>query len=501
MTGKVTLVGAGPGDSGLMTISGMKALETAQVVLADRLVGPGILSRIPPSAEIIQVGKESGRHPVPQQEINALILEKARAGLNVVRLKGGDPYLFGRGAEELEAVAAAGIPFAVVPGISASLAVPSYAGIPVTHREHSSSVHILTGHAKAGRTPDIDYESLVRLGGTLVFMMGFEALDSILDSLLTAGLNPVTPVALIQEGTLPTQRKLVATAATLSQRARESGMAPPAVLVVGEVCTLSPQLDWFSTLPLSGKRVLVTRPQSADSRLADMLEALGCEAIRFPCIRLIPTPGGALPQGLCDYHWIVFTSAFGVDTFFSLLRSEGRDIRSLAGQKFAAIGAATAAAIERRGILVDYMPSVYDAAHLARGLADSMDPGQQVLLFRAGLGTRELPQILGERGIPYLDHAAYDTLYHNSASPQIIRLLQEGGIDYVTFTSASTVRGFVEAVGSEAASGGGFTALCIGRQTAAEAEAAGMSVLISREATMDSMVAMLLAHEGASDSL
>ena len=500
MTGKVTLVGAGPGDGGLMTINGRKALESAQVVLADRLVGPGILSLVPPSAEIIQVGKESGCHPVPQREINALILEKARAGLNVVRLKGGDPYLFGRGAEELEAVAAAGIPFGVVPGVSASLAVPSYAGIPVTHREHSSSVHILTGHAKAGHTPDIDYESLVRLGGTLVFMMGFEALDSILDGLRAAGLNPETPAALIQEGTLPTQRKLVATAATLSQRAEEEGMAPPAVLVVGAVCTLSQSLDWFSALPLCGKRVLVTRPQSADSRLADMLEALGCEAIRFPCIQLVPTPGGALPRGLEDYHWIVFTSAFGVDTFFSLLRREGRDIRSLAGQSFAAIGSATAAALERREVLVDYMPSVYDAVHLAEGLADNMLPGQQALLFRAGMGTPELPRILEEHGISYLDHAAYDTLYHNPASPRIVRLLREGAVDYVTFTSASTVRGFVEAVGAEAASNRKFIALCIGQQTAAGAEAAGMTVLISPEATIDSMVAALLAHEGADGS-
>jgi len=500
MTGKVTLVGAGPGDGGLMTINGRRALESAQVVLADRLVGPGILSLIPPSAEIIQVGKESGRHPVPQQEINALILEKARAGLNVVRLKGGDPYLFGRGAEELEAVAAAGIPFGVVPGVSASLAVPSYAGIPVTHREHSSSVHILTGHAKAGHTPDIDYKSLVRLGGTLVFMMGFEALDSILDGLRAAGLSPETPAALIQEGTLPTQRKLVATAATLFQRAEEAGMAPPAVLVVGAVCALSQSLDWFSALPLSGKRVLVTRPQSADSRLADMLEALGCEAIRFPCIQLVPIPGGTLPQGLEDYHWIVFTSAFGVDMFFSLLRREGRDIRSLTGQSFAAIGSATAAALERRGVLVDYMPPVYDAAHLAEGLADNMLPGQKALLFRAGMGTRELPRILEEHGISYLDHAAYDTLYHNPAFPRIVRLLREGVVDYVTFTSASTVRGFVEAVGAEAASNRKFTALCIGQQTAAEAEAAGMTVLISPEATIDSMVSALLAHEGADDS-
>jgi len=486
--GRVILVGAGPGDAGLLTRRGERALGDAQVVLADRLVGPGVLALVPPGAELILVGKSSGHHPIPQEEINALLVEKAREGKVVVRLKGGDPYLFGRGAEELEAVRAAGIPVQMVPGVTAALAVPAWAGIPVTHRAHSSSVHILTGHSGRGGSPELDCKSLARLGGTLVFMMGLTALEGILAGLLQAGLDPATPAALVQNGTLPGQRRLTATAATLSALAREAGITPPAVLVVGAVCALD--TGDGDALPLFGTTALVTRPRSAGSALGDALEALGCCVVPFPCIRPAAREGIALPAQLTG--WIVFTSAFGVEVFFNTLRARGQDGRSLAGCRFAAIGARTAAALEARGMLADYVPEVYDAAHLARGLAERVARGEGVLLFRAANGTPELPEILRRQGIGCTDLAAYDTLRESPAAPWAREALLGGEIDFVTFTSASTVDGFADAVGEEAARCGRFTGVCIGEATARRAGERGISCAVSGTASVDGMVERIL---------
>lgn len=488
MNGKVTLVSAGPGDGGLLTLKAARAIGQAEVVLYDRLVGADILALIPPQAERIPVGKESGRHPVPQHEINALLVEKALAGRRVVRLKGGDAFLFGRGGEELEEVTARGIPFEVVPGVSASLAVPAYAGIPVTHRDYSSSVHILTGHAKAGCKPDIDYESLVRLGGTLVFMMGFTAMRDILQSLIAAGLDEATPAALIQNGTTPGQRSLVATAGTLYGRAMENGMAAPAVLIVGKVCALSPKLDWFSARPLSGRTAIVTRPVSAGSRLADLLEDAGCGVLRFPCIRMEARPEAEIPANLQDYDWIVFTSAFGASLFFDKLLEAGRDARSLGAARFAAIGERTAQALRERGVLADYVPDVFDAEHLAEGLVRLAPAARRMLLYRAAAGAESLPDILRRAGVRFDEIPAYDTLYESPAAEEVRARLAGGEIDWVTFTSASTVDGFVRAAGEDVVRAARFTAVCIGAQTAAKAERYGMQTATSAAATIDAML-------------
>ena len=493
--GKVILIGAGPGDEGLLTRRAERVLANAEIVLVDRLVGPGIRALINPDAQVVDVGKACGNHPVPQREINRLLLRYARDGKLVVRLKGGDPYLFGRGAEELEAVIRESVPFEVVPGISASIAVPAWAGIPVTHRDHSSSVHILTGHRRQGGGPAFDYVSLAKLGGTLVFMMGFSAMEDILKGLMQAGLGADTPAALIQNGTLPGQRKLVATAETLYDRAREAGIKAPAVLVVGAVCALHEALDWASRRPLSGRTILVTRPVSSGGELREKLAQLGADAIAYPCIHLRPRAEIHLPQDFSAYGWVVFTSAFGVKVFFDLLLVAGRDIRSLTGVRIAAIGSRTRGELESRGILADFVPEVYDACHLGEGLADLMETGKKALLFRASLGTRELTAALDRHGASWEEIAAYDTLYQSPVTPQVQSLLRQGTVNYVTFTSASTVEGFVRAVGLEPATSSAYKAVCIGQSTARAAEQYGLDVLCSRQATLDSMVEAILDNE------
>lgn len=494
--GRVILVGAGPGDAGLLTRRAAQVLAMAEVVLVDRLVGPGIRALINLDAQVIEVGKRSGNHPVPQDEINRLLLDHALEGKLVVRLKGGDPYLFGRGAEELEAVIREGIPFQVVPGVSASIAVPEWAGIPVTHRDYSSAVHILTGHRREGGGPQPDYGTLARLEGTLVFMMGFSAIEEILQGLLEGGLAPETPAALIQNGTLPNQRKLVATVSTLGGCARAQGMEPPAVLVVGAVCALHEELDSLSRRPLSGKTIVVTRPASAGGELQERLAELGAGVIAFPCIRLVPREEVRLPADFSRYGWIVFTSAFGVETFFGCLRREGRDIRSLGGVRLAAIGPRTRSELESRGLWVDYMPEVFDARSLGDGLGGLVAEGESLLLFRVASGTPELTEALDRHGVAWEEIPAYDTLYESPAATQVRELLDSGGVDWVTFTSASTVEGFVGAVGKDKVSSGGFRALCIGRATADKAKARGMEVLCSEQATIDSMVDAILSEEG-----
>ena len=275
MSGKVTLVGAGPGDPGLLTLKGLAALSQAEVVVYDRLVSPAILAMIPPEARTIDVGKEATHHKVPQQQINRILLEEALAGRNVVRLKGGDPFVFGRGGEELEMLAAHGVPFEEVPGVTSAVAAPAYAGIPVTHRDHGSSVHIITGYQRLGKPLSIDFEALVRSGGTLVFLMGVAALSALAEGLLQAGMVPDTPAAAVENGTTSAQRRCDATLATLPERAAAMGIRSPAVIVVGEVCALAPRLCWFDRLPLRGQRILVTRPRERAGALSEELRSLG----------------------------------------------------------------------------------------------------------------------------------------------------------------------------------------------------------------------------------
>lgn len=483
--GSVILVGAGPGDPGLLTQKGRQALENAQVVVYDRLVSPAILSLIPKDAEKIDVGKESSHHLVPQEEINRILLRKAQEGKRVVRLKGGDPFLFGRGGEELELLEQAQIPFQVVPGVTSALAVPAYGGIPVTHRDFCSSLHIITGHARAGARLHIDFDALRRAGGTLVFLMSVTSLPQICDGLLGAGMAPDMPAAVIERGTLPGQRKLVSTLENLPRDAQSAGIKSPAVIVVGKVCTLSDRFDWFDSLPLKGKTVVVTRPENRSGVLTEKLRALGAEVIDYPCIRTVPIePNPALDaaiEGMDAYRCLVLTSPAGPEIFWRHLRSAGKDARALAGLSLAAIGPKTAEALERHGLYADIVPGTYDSAHLAEALQEIPGP---VLLCRASKGSDAVPRMLKEREIPFEDVACYDTLYAAPDPEKVDALLEEKLL--VTFTSASTVRGFVESLPGRDLKN--VIGCCIGPQTQAEAEKHGIATVVSAEATMESLV-------------
>ena len=492
MSGSVILVGAGPGDPGLLTQKGRQALENAQVVVYDRLVSPAILDLIPPDAQAIDVGKESSHHLVPQEEINRILLRKAQEGYRVVRLKGGDPFLFGRGGEELELLEEAGIPFQVVPGVTSALAVPCYGGIPVTHRDFCSSLHIITGHARAGVELHIDFDALRRTKGTLVFLMSVTSLPQICQGLLGAGMEPEMPAAVIERGTLPGQRKVVSTLENLPRDAAAAKIKSPAIIVVGKVCQLSDRFDWFDNLPLKGTKIVVTRPADRSGSLTGKLRSLGAEVIDYPCIRTVPRdPAVELDLAigrLQEYKCLVFTSPAGPQVFFDRLRALGKDARALWGLTVAAIGPKTAQTLKKHGITPDIVPEVYDSDHLAKALEHITGP---VLLCRASKGSNAVPDLLSQKGIAFEDVACYDTVYASPDPEKVLPLLDEPLL--VTFTSASTVRGFAESLPD-----GDFrnvTGVCIGRQTQAEAQKYGIATVVSEEATMESLIECIRKKE------
>lgn len=492
MTGTVTLVGAGPGGRGLLTLAGAEAIRGADAVVYDRLVDADILSLIPPGAERVDAGKRAGDHPVPQDEINAILVRLAKEGKNTVRLKGGDCYLFGRGGEECECLRANGVPFRVVPGVTSALAAPAFAGIPVTHRDYCSSVHIITAHARAGREPAIDYGSLVRLGGTLVFLMGLGVLEQVMEGLLNAGIDPETPAAVIENGTRGNQRKIVDTVRGVAAKVRATGLHSPALTVVGRVCALSEALDWWTKLPLHGKTIAVTRPKERVGTLAGRLRALGANVIECPCIETVETEDiEPLRNALgYSYDWAVFTSPAGVHAAAHALLRLGRDLRALYGMKIAAIGRGTADALAGYGLTADLIPAQYDGEHLADALIEQLPPDGAVLLLRARQGGRILPEKLLAADRIVADVPLYDTVYRCDRADELRRLLAGGALDYVTFTSVSTVESFVRAAGDADLSG--FTALCIGRQTEEAAKRYQMQTITAKNATIDDMLACIL---------
>ena len=491
MPGTVTLVGAGPGDPGLLTRKGLEALQKAEVVVYDRLVSPAILALMPEGAEQIDVGKQAARHPVPQEQINRILLDKALEGKNVVRLKGGDPFLFGRGGEELELLARHHIPFEEVPGITSAIAAPAYGGIPVTHRDCCSSLHIVTGHQRAGKELDIDFEALVRTHGTLVFLMGVSALPRICRGLLEAGMEPEMPAAVVERGTTPAQRRISATLGTLPAVAEGARVVSPAVIVVGKVCALAEDFDWFDKLPLKGRRVVVTRPKERSGTLSARLRALGADVWEYPCIATVPLDPCPVVDGamerLCDYEWLVLTSPAGVEALWRWLEGHGRDARALGAVKLAAIGPGTARALSAHGLRADYVPQVYDAAHLGEGLPAS----GRVLALRAQEGSPALTEALARRNIACDDVASYRTVHENPRSQELRAAVEGTDGLMVTFTSASTVKGFVSSVGEDA-DFSRMVGMCIGAQTAAEAQKYGIPVRVAREATMDALTDMIV---------
>lgn len=492
-TGKVWLVGAGPGDAGLLTLKGKEILDQAEVVVYDSLVGQGILTMIPDHARCIHAGKHAGNHIMPQEKINEMLLEEAQKGYRVVRLKGGDPFLFGRGGEELELFAEHGIPYEVVPGITSPLAVPAYHGIPVTHRDYCSSLHIITGHKRAGGVNHIDFEALVNTGGTLVFLMGVAALSDICAGLMAAGMDGDMPAAVLEKGTTAVQKRTVATLATLEAEVVCQGVETPAIILVGKVCALAEKFAWYEKLPLSGCKIVVTRPKQMTSIMAKKLRDEGAEVLELPAIATIPiknnTPLEKALEQMHRYRWIAFTSPTGVRVFFEEMRRAKKDIRSMGNCKIAAIGAGTGKELEGRGIFVDLMPEVYDGIHLGQALAQSGEPGCRVLLPRAKCGNPQLVDSLEKAGFLVDDVAIYDTLYHKQEIIDEKAEFESGAIDWAVFTSASTVAGFVEST-----KGLDYTrvrAACIGKQTRQAAQKYGMKCYTAKEATMDSLVELI----------
>ena len=480
----VTLVGAGPGDGGLMTIKGAKKLQEADVVLYDRFVSAEILAMIPGTAEKIDVGKSAGTHPVPQDEINQILLEKATQGLNVVRLKGGDPFVFGRGGEELELLAENGIAFEVVPGVTTAVAGAAYAGIPATHRNYSSSLHIMTGHGKNNKNLNINYDALVRAGGTLVFMMSVSAIGDVCGGCIAAGMDKDMPAAIVENATMGNQRKFIGTVETLPSMARENTVQSPAVIVIGKVSQLSERYDWFSKKPLFGKRAIVARVKPGTSKLSEKLRELGCHVTESPPAKIVPltAPGSSIAkaiESIKGYSWLVFTSAIGANAFFDYIIEVGMDIRALHHLKIACVGKETEKEVNKRGVIVDYRPAQFNGAMLAQGLAELVVSGQRVLIARAKDGAEDLTRILEGAGVDFDDVAIYEKTLETKP-------IDVNGADFVAFTSSSTVEWF-----AKSAQGADLTqikAVCIGEKTAATAKSHGMEVHISTDATIDSIV-------------
>lgn len=505
MAGRVFLVGAGPGHAKLITVKGLECLQKADVVVYDRLAGPQLLHSLKPGTEKIYVGKLPDRHTMKQEEINQLLVDLALQGKTVVRLKGGDPTIFGRVGEEAELLRRNGIPYEIVPGITAAIGVPAYAGIPVTHRDLASSLSIITGHESPDKLDRmIEWDKVTNATGTLVFMMGVAKIGYIAEQLMRHGRKPDTPVALIRWGTRAEQEVLAGTLADIAEKVKQADFQPPAVTVVGDVVRQREQIKWAESLPLFGKRILVTRSRAQASDLVNRIEELGGEPYEFPVIETVYPEAPELKQGLKDafdrlgeYDWVFFTSTNGVDYFFRHLKEQGKDIRQLHRARIAAVGPATADALGQRGIIPVELPDRFQQEGLIESLGSQLLAGQKVFLPRGDLARNWLPEKLAEMGLEVTSAVMYQTIAGREDDPELIRLLEEGGIHAVTFTSSSTVNNLLSilqrmGVQDPAALLQGVEVACIGEITAKTARDAGLEVgIIAEEATLDSLVRSL----------
>lgn len=446
--GIVYLVGAGPGDAGLLTLRGAELLRQADVVVYDALVNTELLRHAPPGAEIIFGGRRARRQRIPQGDITRLLIEKARAGRTVVRLKGGDPYVFGRGGEEAESLAKARLPFEVVPGVSAFAAVPSYAGIPLTHRDFCSKLTILTGHADPeGPDCKIDWAAEAKSPGTKVVMMGTEHIDRVAATLVKHGMSAGMPVAMVSWGTTGRQRTIEGTLGTIGRIAAKAKLPPPSVTVIGEVVKLRKNLNWFEQLPLFGQRIVVTRSRAQAPELVHRLSVLGAEVLQIPCVQTAP-PTNPEPLkeailGLHEYDWLVFTSTNGVRCFFDYFDKGFEDARDIGGVRIAAVGPGTAAALQERHLAVDVVPRKSIGAEVARAMMAEGDvENLRICLLRAETANPELPRLLEEEGAIVDDIPVYRTVPEPATCTPDSESLVQRGADWVTFTSGSTVENF-----------------------------------------------------------
>jgi uroporphyrinogen III methyltransferase/synthase len=440
----VYLVGAGPGDPGLLTVRGRAILTQADAVVYDRLANPLLLSLARPEAELIDVGKGPGQHAMSQAQINATLVAQARLGRSVCRLKGGDPFVFGRGGEEALACRAAGIAFEVVPGVTSSIAAGAYAGIPVTHRNVATSFAVITGHENPDKPEtQVDWAGIARGADTLVFLMGIANLPEITAQLQRHGRPSETPVGVVQWGTWPRQRVLTGTLADIAAKVAEAGLKPPAVTIVGQVAALRPELSWFETKPLFGRRIIVTRARAQASELTELLAERGAEPIELPVIaieaRAVAARVGQLLAGGLSFEWVIFTSTNAVAIFFAALDAAGADSRALAGCRLGAVGAATAAALADHGLKADFVPSSFSAEDFA---AEFRPTAGSRVLFPCAAAAEAVPRELAAKGCAVEPLVLYDTVPDRGEVAAVAARFAAGEIDAVTFTSSSTVTNF-----------------------------------------------------------
>jgi uroporphyrinogen III methyltransferase/synthase len=492
--GRVYLVGAGPGDPGLMSVRSLELIAIADAIFYDRLIPPGALTGARADAELVYVGKQPGVPSVPQEEIGERLIEAAREGKNVVRLKGGDPFVFGRGGEEGEALREAGIQFEVVPGITAGVAATAYAGIPVTHRDDASAVAFVTGHEDPEKDESaLDWEALARFPGTLVFYMGVKRLADNAAALIAAGRNPAEPAAAIERGTMAGQRTVEATLETIAEAVEREQVKAPALIVVGQVAQRREQLGWLERRPLHGRRVVVTRARAQASGLARTLRELGADVVELPAIRIEPRTDSQEVRDavarLGDYSLVCLTSPNGVRLLFEAMQEAGRDARGLAGATVAAIGPGTARALAERGIVADVVPERFVAEALVEALADVEVNGKRVLVARPAEARDVLPDALRERGAELDVVALYETIRE---SPEEAEIERAQDADYVTFTSSSTVTNLVAALGDRFPKSA--RVVSIGPVTSETARTAGLQVDVEAERhDIDGLLDALLA--------
>jgi uroporphyrinogen III methyltransferase / synthase len=499
----VSLVGAGPGDPGLLTLRGLERIQQADAIFYDALIPSGIRVQFPPDAECIFVGKRAGRHSTRQDNINAMLIDKAKEGKRIVRLKGGDPFVFGRGGEEALALLKHGIPFEVVPGISSLIGVPAYAGIPVTHRGMSCSLTMVTGHEDASKPESAhDWKKIAQSGDTLVIFMGRDTLRANMLKLREHGIPADRPVALIQRGTWPDQHAVVGTVETIADISESTPYQSPTMFVIGDVVALRESLQWFEKRPLFGKRVLVTRAREQAPELTAQLLEQGAQPLECPLIQFVPPetwePVDTAIREIDSYHWAIFTSVNGVDYFFKRFFELGHDIRDLGDLRICTIGPATTRHVEALHLKVALQPREFVAEALAAHLAEYAPlQGQRILLPRADIARKNLVTLLENDGAEVTEVTAYQTLPASDVEPAVLDALRNGNIDMVTFASSSTVRSFTELAQQEGFGGRiqNLPVASIGPITSATVRDTGMQVTVEAETyTIPGLVDALVRH-------
>ena len=505
MKGTVCLAGAGPGDPGLVSSRALEWIRRADAIVYDRLVSPQLIAMARPDAELVYVGKASSQHTMRQEEINLLLVKLAKENKAVLRLKGGDPFVFGRGGEEAIVLRENGVQFEIVPGITSAIAVAAYAGIPVTHRGIATSFAVVTGHEDPEKSESqMQWDKLATAVDTLVFLMGVENLPHITSQLIANGRSADTPAAVIRWGTTPAQETLVTTLGCAVADVAERKLTPPAIFIVGEVVKLREELRWFDTRPLFGRRILVTRAREQASRLTAGLEAAGAQCIEAPAIKIVePDSYVPLDQAIAaleQYTWLGFTSPNGVDAFFRRLRAAGKDSRSLAQAKVAAIGSETAAALERRGIIADVVPAEFRAEAVVEALKGKVGPQDRILIPRAEQAREVLPQELVKMGATVDVVTAYRTVTGGADGEAVGKLLAAGSIDVVTFTSSSTVTNLLLLLGEKGRELlAGVKIACIGPITADTCRENGLRTdIIAAEYTIAGLTESIIRELGGS---